>query len=109
MCTQIGTGTIAHIIARTGDTDKLGLLLEKQGDLVQAKDQNGWMPLHEGVRAGHVDVVELLVKKGSNVNERTNHGIGGTALWLALEEHGEDHPMTQFLQTIGAISIGPEL
>lgn len=66
-----------------------------------------WQPLHEGARGGHQDIVELLVSKGANINDRSNFGAGGTALWYAEEEgHSE---LVGFLESIGAISIGPEL
>jgi len=74
---------------------------------VHAKDENGWQPLHEGARGGHQDVVELLVKKGANINDRANFGGGGTPLWYAEEEGHSD--LVEFLESIGAISIGPEL
>jgi ankyrin repeat protein len=79
------------------------------GHLLDAKDANGWTPLHEGARAGHVEVVELLVKKGANINERTMEGKGETPLYWSIQENGEDHPVSQLLLSLGALSIGPDL
>ena len=76
-------------------------------ELVHAKDQNGWEPLHEGARGGHKEVVELLLARGANINERTNYGDGGTALYYAQEEGHS--ALADFLESLGAIAIGPEL
>lgn len=73
---------------------------------MHAKDENGWQPLHEGARGGHKEVVEVLVQKGANINERANFGEGGTPLWYA-EEEGHN-ALVEFLESLGAISIGPE-
>ena len=51
--------------------------------------------------------MELLVSKGANINDRANFGAGGTALWYAEKEGHSD--LVEFLESIGAISIGPEL
>ena len=101
--------TPAHLAAQTGDADELKNVIDKLGHLIDAKDANGWTPLHEGARGGHIEVVKLLVDKGANINERTQDGIGGTALYWSIDEHGEDHPVSQFLASLGAISIGPDL
>jgi len=39
-------------------------VIDKLEHLLDAKDANGWTPLHEGARAGHEDVVKLLVDRG---------------------------------------------
>jgi len=78
-------------------------------DELHVKDSNGWQPLHEAVRGGYIDVAKFLVSNGGNVNERTDHGTGGTPLWWAIETHGVRHEMVRFLKTLGAIKIGPEL
>jgi ankyrin repeat protein len=65
-------------------------------------------PLHEGARAGHVEVVKYLVAQGANLNEVTD-GTKGSALWWAKEKHGQDHPVVAFLESVGALDIGPDL
>ena len=105
--------TSAHQAAQSGDAKELEELVSRKGvnvgKIVNAKDENGWTPLHEGARGGHKEVVELLVNNGANINDRTGDGDGGTALWLAEDTHGKHHPVVKFLKKIGALSIGPEL
>jgi prolyl 4-hydroxylase len=70
-------------------------------------DGNGWAPLHEAVRSGHVDVVQFLIDNGANYNEITVQDL--SPLYIARNHFGEDHPMTKFLVNLGAIHVGPEL
>ena len=80
-------------------------------DLIHVADANDWTPLHEAVRAGHVDVVHYLVEQvGLDLNEVTNRGDGWTPLSLALEHHGPNHPVTIAVQTLmhsRASSVNP--
>ena len=63
-----GTGgaTPAHMDARSGNINHLRQLLldEEQHKIIDAPDTNGWRPLHEAIRAGHVDIVTLLLESG---------------------------------------------
>ena len=72
-------------------------------------DENGWTPLHEAVRAGHVDVVYLLLQYGANVNEQTAFGQGHSPLRLAEKHHGDESELYEFLTSWGAVSLGPDL
>lgn len=101
--------TPAHRAAQEGDADTLGKVIDKLDHLLNAKDANGWTPLHEGARAGHHEVVKLLVERGANINERTKEGKGETALYWSIKENGEDHPVSQLLMELGALNIGPDL
>lgn len=105
-----GTGTTpAHAFAAAGKTQELMQLLDSQDHLLDAIDKNGWTPLHEGSRGGHIDVVKALVEKGANLNVRTSGGGGGTPLFFAQTEHGVESAVYQYLESMGAIAIGPEL
>ena len=57
------------------------------------KDSNGWQPIHEAARGGHLDAVQLLV---------THFGEGRSVLELVLDTHGHDHPLFGYLEGIGA-------
>eukprot|EP00804_Cyclotella_cryptica_P021530 CCRYP_005823-RB/>CCRYP_005823-RB protein AED:0.42 eAED:0.42 QI:104/1/1/1/0.66/0.5/4/324/478 len=99
----------AHRAAQDGDVDGLSKVIDKLGHLLNSKDANGWTPLHEASRAGHVEVVKLLVERGANINERTNEGKGETPLYWSIAENGEDHPVSQLLMELGGLNIGPDL
>eukprot|EP00571_Detonula_confervacea_P012213 CAMPEP_0172297392 /NCGR_PEP_ID=MMETSP1058-20130122/432_1 /TAXON_ID=83371 /ORGANISM="Detonula confervacea, Strain CCMP 353" /LENGTH=525 /DNA_ID=CAMNT_0013006541 /DNA_START=229 /DNA_END=1809 /DNA_ORIENTATION=+ len=108
--TSFTTGsTPAHKAAQDGDAKQLAEVIDSLGHLLDAKDANGWTPLHEGARAGHEDVVKLLVDRGANLNQRTREGKGETPLYWSIQENGADHPVSQLLVSLGALSIGPDL
>ena len=99
--------SVAHRAAQGGDLETLKDALDKDKALALAKDSNGWEPIHEASRGGHQEAVQVLLAAGADVNARTNFGDGGTPLYLAQEEgHSE---LADWLESLGAISIGPEL
>jgi prolyl 4-hydroxylase len=100
--------TGAHVAAQKGDLDGLTSEVTKKKDIVNQKDKNGWTPLHEGARSGHLDIVRYLIESGADANATTS-GTGGTALWWAKKELGADHPVVEFLESLGALEAGPEL
>ena len=96
-------------------------------------------PLHEGARAGNLDVVRYLVEQGNSafcrflllsleanltfvsfsssssstfqgadINAKTK-GAGGSALWWAKQSLEDEDPVVAFLESIGALEIGPDL
>lgn len=100
--------TPAHKAAQIGDTEELLARIKENKDLVNAKDENGWTPLVESARGGHLEAVKLLVEHGADINHKT-YGSGGTALWWARQVHGDEHPVIAFLEEMGALEAGPEL
>ena len=98
-----------HVAAASGDIDTLTAIAKKDRKMLQEKDSNGWQPIHEAVRGGHIDVVKLLLEHDVDINARTHRGKGGSPLNLALETLREEHPLTNFLIENGAINIEPEL
>ena len=57
---------------------------------MNAKDNNGWTPLHEVAWWGYTEIAELLIAEGADVNAKTN--IGQTPLDLALSAWEDDSP-----------------
>ncbi|CAB9518512.1 Ankyrin Repeat [Seminavis robusta] len=101
------TGTTeAHRVATKQDYGLLNKILEADPSLANAKDGNGWTPLHEAVIATSEAIVELLIESGADVNAVTNGGE--TALSLATEYKGEDHSLVTLLKSLGA-KMGSEL
>jgi len=108
--TEFETGsTEAHRAAQAGDLHSLERIALDNHDILHKEDINGWVPLHEAARGGHVEVVHFLHRHGADINKRTSSGRGGTALHLARQHHGQRHAVVQLLESLGALDIGPEL
>lgn len=98
----------ARYAAAQGLVDELKHHLKEQD--VHSADENGWMPLHEAARAGHLDAVRTLLEHGADVHARTGkQQDGGSALYWAKRFLGQDHAVVAYLEELGAIDIGPEL
>lgn len=96
------TGTTElHGYASSGDVENASLLLDEDRDFfLNARDANGWQPIHEAVRSGHIDMVRFLVEEGADYTSKTVRG--GTALWWGKQILGEHHEVVQYLSSIGA-------
>lgn len=77
--------------------------------MLHQPDGNGWLPIHEAARAGHVDVVKLLEENGADVNARTWWGEGQSVLSLAFDYHNEENKIIKYLMGTGAKEFGDEL
>ena len=53
--------------------NKINRLIEEGAD-VNAKDDNGYLPLHYAVRNDNIDLVELLIEEGADVNAKDDWG-----------------------------------
>jgi len=100
--------TGAHLAAQAGDLEALQSEVGKKKESVHVKDANGWTPLHEGARSGHLEVVRYLIDSGADANATTG-SQGHTALYWAKKELGADHPIVALLESLGVVEIGPEL
>ena len=69
------------------------------GTDVNAKNQNGYTPLHKAVDDGHKEIVELLITEGADVNAK--EGGGGTPLHHAVLFVG-DKELAELLTAKGA-------
>ena len=100
-----------HYAAATGDIDLLAKVAHKDRKALTHADRNGWQPIHEAVRGGHLDIVQYLIEEhGVDMNARTGPGGKGMSpLNLAMEHHDEDHPLVSFLRSIGAKDYAQEL
>lgn len=102
--------TVAHLAAQIGNLEALQKEVKTNKSAVKARDENGWTPLHEGARAGHIDVVKYLIENGADYNDKTGDGVtGGTVLYLAKRELEPEHPVISYLESLGALDIGPDL
>jgi len=54
----------AHTAASAGDLEALIIIASRNLEDVKRKDSNGWTPLHEAARGGHVEVVTWLLQRG---------------------------------------------
>ncbi|CAB9496825.1 Ankyrin Repeat [Seminavis robusta] len=108
--------TEAHHMTVLQDIQTLRALLDVHPHLANAKDANGWTPLHEAVRTKRGDLVELLVEQGGADIHATTNG-GETVLGLAYhfvstedpnyQTQPETHPVIQYLENLGATRGSP--
>lgn len=68
-------------------------------------DENGWLILHESSRIGDLEVLELVLEQGINVNTRTNDDEGCTALAIAVDEFGDEHSVVELLKEYGGVEM----
>lgn len=93
---------VAHAAA-VGDVDSIKRFAASDKNMLTKKDSNGWQPIHEAARGGHLHIVKILVEEGgASVNELTNFGEGSSLMELVLENHGHDHPLMDYLDSVGA-------
>jgi ankyrin repeat protein len=64
-----------HELAQKGDLDEIMALIEKDPELVNARDKDDRTPLHWASRGVHLEVVKFLVKKGADVNAEDSNKV----------------------------------
>lgn len=79
--------TALHLAAEhCGNNCSLVKLFLHHGSAVDARNNEGWTPLHETANRGHLECMEQLVGYGADVNALTDDGI--SALHIAeLQKH----------------------
>ena len=74
--------TQLHVACAEGSLDEVEKLLKNSNtDMLNVADVHGWLPIHEAVRTGEVDLVKYLVDLGADISAITVNG--GTPLWWA--------------------------
>ncbi|KAL3935498.1 MAG: hypothetical protein SGBAC_008998 [Bacillariaceae sp.] len=106
---QVLVSVTPHNAAASGNLEALKTLADVSRANLFKRDQNGWRPLHEAARSGHVDVLEYLLKEGAKVNERTNNGDGGTPLWWAEKKPEKNKEAIELLKKYGGLSLQPKV
>lgn len=61
----------AHEGAHEGNIEAVKVLLEAD---VNAKDKEGYTPLHWAAALGHVEAIKVLVEAGADVNPKDEYG-----------------------------------
>ena len=102
-----GEALFLHNAASSGDMATIQEILSKFPDMVNSKDVNSWQPIHEAVRSGNLDVIELLINRGADFNGMTKNG--GTPLWWAKRVLPEGDPIVAYLEGLGALEEGADL
>jgi ankyrin repeat protein len=64
-----------HELAQKGDLEGIKTLIEKDPDLLSARDKDGRTPLHWACRGVHLEVVKFLVDKGTDVNSEDSNKV----------------------------------
>lgn len=64
-----------HEAAKSGDAEKLGVLLEENSSLINLKDETGRTPLHWACRGVHMEAVRTLADRGADVNAQDANGV----------------------------------
>lgn len=88
--------------AKRGDAAGAAALLKADPSLARVTEADGTTPLHCAAWKGHVDVAELLLDAGADVNA-LNHDAhyGGTPLHAAA--HGNQKSVVELLIRRGAV------
>jgi len=92
---------------KSNDLAKVNLLIEKDASLINLKDEAGNTPLHHAAMIGSVEMTELLISKGADINaqntqlntplhEAIQNRKENTSLLLI--EKGADHSKTNIFQ-----------
>ena len=93
-------------LAQKGDLRTLRYIAEVNPDALSEDDgtPSKWKPIHEAVRSGFLDVVKFFVEEvGISVNESCLATDNETPLKIAIEFHGPNDPVTQYLESKGAM------
>ncbi len=77
-----------HGAALEGRVDDVKRLLSEDPELLHARDDADWTPLHRAVAWGRVEVVRVLLSRGADPNAQERSGW--TPLHVAIRRDGEN-------------------
>ena len=85
--------TVLHTACTEGNIDIIEYLIDVMPSLIHATDTEKYTPLFHAVARGHLDIVHLFIKKGTDVMAKGKHGrtILHLACWRGQKE------MTSFI------------
>jgi ankyrin repeat protein len=91
------------LAAAYGDVVLFAKLTMENKEALTVKDKNGWEPIHEAARWGQLQILEILIGSGVNVNQVSNFDRGDSPLRIAMDHLEEGHPVLAFLKLHGGI------
>jgi ankyrin repeat protein len=91
------------MLAETGDIPKILELIRTNPSIIHEEDDLKWTVLHEAIRSGRTELVELLIQHGANKDHLTKNGE--SPLHIARYFLRDNHAIVTYLESIGAIDI----
>ncbi len=73
-----------HEAVRDGDIRRVKAILDRSPELLEQRSRADFTPLLEATRGGQVKALEVLIKRGANVNAEWNQVATGDGNWNAL-------------------------
>ncbi|XP_076660489.1 ankyrin repeat domain-containing protein 49-like [Halictus rubicundus] len=67
---EVDENEILHA-AEKGDLEKIRTLIQKNRELLESTDDDGYTPLHRACYGNHVQVVEYLLQAGAKIDSKT--------------------------------------
>jgi ankyrin repeat protein len=76
----VGLNDLFRKAVIVGNADEIKTMLEQNPGLVSSRDEQiGWTPLHWAVERNRIEIVDLLLSSGAEVDAKEKHG------WTALD------------------------
>ena len=72
--TGISSGILLHRAVENGDISETERLLSLNGTDVDFRDSDGYTPLFKALRINRLDIAEILLQNGADVNAEDNKG-----------------------------------